>query len=409
MGLLLLWGVVSVAHAAPIFGNGGYVNAGYTASYTSGAMTLAASGANSILIVIVSSENSVSGLTVNYGGNPMTPLGSQVAYGNGATSYFNIFYITGQASGGTLAISGTGLSPFGYMWMTYAGVNAAGPIGATSINASNVINSSAGSLQTQSFSFTPQNAGSTVVEYLTIADGAGNLGTGYTVANGTVRQGPTGASNSHMTGGAFADFAPGSTSPFSLSESINPNYSSLGAALLGIELLPPVATNSPTITPTWTVTPTSTATPLNSSTPTVTPTFTATPLNSSPTVTPTSTATPLNSPTPTVTPQMALTKTSNVASATLGDTLTYCISYKNDSSGTVTMSVWDTVNSLLSYLGCNTGCSKSGSLVLWSIPGVASGASGTVCFWGTVNGYPSLPGTGERLALLGPLPWEAQP
>ena len=378
MGLLLLWGVVSVAHAAPIFGNGGYVNAGYTASYTSGAMTLAASGANSILIVIVSSENSVSGLTVNYGGNPMTPLGSQVAYGNGATSYFNIFYITGQASGGTLAISGTGLSPFGYMWMTYAGVNAAGPIGATSINASNVINSSAGSLQTQSFSFTPQNAGSTVVEYLTIADGAGNLGTGYTVANGTVRQGPTGASNSHMTGGAFADFAPGSTSPFSLSESINPNYSSLGAALLGIELLPPVATNSPTITPTWTVTPTSTATPLNS-------------------------------PTPTVTPQMALTKTSNVASATLGDTLTYCISYKNDSSGTVTMSVWDTVNSLLSYLGCNTGCSKSGSLVLWSIPGVASGASGTVCFWGTVNGYPSLPGTGERLALLGPLPWEAQP
>ncbi len=88
---------------------------------------------------------------------------------------------------------------------------------------------------------------------------------------------------------------------------------------------------------------------------TITPTFTVT-------VTPTYT----NTPVPTPTPKMALTKTSSVGTATIGDTITFCFNWSNDSSGTVTMDIWDTVSSFLTYQSCNTGCTHARSLVHWT-------------------------------------------
>lgn len=126
------------------------------------------------------------------------------------------------------------------------------------------------------------------------------------------------------------------------------------------------ATNTPSVTPSATRTATPTAT--RTVTPSATPTFSASP-----------------------TPSMPLVKTSNLSNATIGDTITFCIAYTNDSGATQTIKVWDTISSFLTYIACNNSCAKSGSVVSWSVASVAAGGSGSVCFWGTVNGYPFMP------------------
>jgi uncharacterized repeat protein (TIGR01451 family) len=131
-------------------------------------------------------------------------------------------------------------------------------------------------------------------------------------------------------------------------------------------------TNSPSYTHTRTITPSSTATPTNSSTSTMT-------------------NTPVFSATSTVTPVMALTKTSSRSIATLGDTITFCMTWRNGHSAPVNIVIWDTVPATLSYQGCDSGCSQSGGYVTWNLGSRAAGATGTVCFWGTVNGYPWWP------------------
>ena len=126
-----------------------------------------------------------------------------------------------------------------------------------------------------------------------------------------------------------------------------------------------------TFSPTITLTPTPTLT--------ATPSFTFSPtLTRSPTIT------------LTVTPQMALTKSANVSQATIGDTITFCLNWSNDSGGTKIVNSWDSIPATLTYLGCSNSCTKTGSVVAWSV-NAAAGASGQVCFWGTVNGYPWLP------------------
>ena len=96
------------------------------------------------------------------------------------------------------------------------------------------------------------------------------------------------------------------------------------------------------------------------------------------------------SPTPTTTPTpaMQLVKSMSVAGAALGDTVTYCLAWTNNAAAAQTFDVWDTISTYISYLGCISGCAKAGNVVSWTIVGAAPGASGSVCFWGTVNGYP---------------------
>jgi uncharacterized repeat protein (TIGR01451 family) len=85
---------------------------------------------------------------------------------------------------------------------------------------------------------------------------------------------------------------------------------------------------------------------------------------------------------------MSLVKSANVTQATLGDTITFCLQWQNNSQSATVMTLWDTVSSYLTYLGCNTGCSESASLVTWNLGSQSAGSSGTVCFWAKVSGYP---------------------
>jgi hypothetical protein len=144
----------------------------------------------------------------------------------------------------------------------------------------------------------------------------------------------------------------------------------------------PTRTNSPSPAPTATGTPSFTVSP----TPSNSPPLTSTP---TPTTSPnwTATLTPALSATPTATPRMALVKSASVASASIGDTITFCLAWQNDSSAGQTMQIWDTVAATLTYLGCDHGCSQSGSLVSWSFASAAN-SSGSACFWAKVSGYP---------------------
>ena len=90
----------------------------------------------------------------------------------------------------------------------------------------------------------------------------------------------------------------------------------------------------------------------------------------------------------TATPLMALHKTVNTGVATFGDTLTYCLNWSNDSSASVNMLLWDTLPSVLTYVGCNGGCTAAGNYVNWNLGAKASGSSGQVCVWAKITGYP---------------------
>jgi uncharacterized repeat protein (TIGR01451 family) len=101
----------------------------------------------------------------------------------------------------------------------------------------------------------------------------------------------------------------------------------------------------------------------------------------------TPTPTPSPSPTPTVTPSMPLVKSASVSTATIGQTVTFCMLWTNDSSATQTMNLWDSVPSMLTYLGSSPSGSVSAGVVSWSFS-AGSGSGGTDCFWGVVSGYP---------------------
>ena len=88
---------------------------------------------------------------------------------------------------------------------------------------------------------------------------------------------------------------------------------------------------------------------------------------------------------------MELTKSASVYSVTIGDTITYSINWTNDSNATVTINIWDTISSAITYQGCDNACSVAGSVVSWSLAGKTAGSWGIVKFWGVVSAYPWLP------------------
>jgi uncharacterized repeat protein (TIGR01451 family) len=112
-----------------------------------------------------------------------------------------------------------------------------------------------------------------------------------------------------------------------------------------------------------------------------TPTFTATP-----TASPTRTRTPTPSITPT--PRMALTKTVDRSTATIGDTLTYCLYWSNDSGTPQHMVLYDQLVPILSFVGGTPAPSQAGQLLTWDLGMVPAGSSGQVCFGARVDGYP---------------------
>lgn len=138
----------------------------------------------------------------------------------------------------------------------------------------------------------------------------------------------------------------------------------------------PTLTDTPSLT--RTITNTSTSTPTATQTRSVTLTLTAT---YTPTLTPSYTCT--YTPTPTSTqPSMIiqLTKTEDKTIVVLGDTVQYCLNYKNNGTASATFNVWDTIPDVMDFVSCTGGCTKTGTLLVWTISNLASGASGSVCF-----------------------------
>jgi uncharacterized repeat protein (TIGR01451 family) len=104
---------------------------------------------------------------------------------------------------------------------------------------------------------------------------------------------------------------------------------------------------------------------------------------------------------------MGLVKSANVSTAMFGSTITFTLAYSNDSAGTVNITLTDSVPATLTFMGADNGGAYSAGVVTWTISNVPSYGTGTVNMWGTVSGYPLLPGyTGRYFAISTPTdPW----
>lgn len=225
-------------------------------SVTSDSQTVTASigstGANSMLVVLIHANSNYSTpIAVDYGGNSLTSLGGKVTYSGSVTIYREVFYIIGNLtngqnihvfSGSPTTLGQTGATAWNIDYFTYGGVQS---IGTTSVNATNFATSSSGSPVSVAFNFTPSASNSTILQLLQI-QASNTCGSTYATVNGTVRQainwtviGPS----AEATG--LSDYAPGSTSTYSLSQSWNPNFCTQSAYGWGIEIIPTGASPTP--------------------------------------------------------------------------------------------------------------------------------------------------------------------
>jgi uncharacterized repeat protein (TIGR01451 family) len=87
-------------------------------------------------------------------------------------------------------------------------------------------------------------------------------------------------------------------------------------------------------------------------------------------------------------PKITLTKTADKTTAIQGDTISYCITATNTGSSARTFTIWDTVPTGLTYLDCSDSCTRSGTLVYWTVTSLAASSSVTRCYRATVTGWP---------------------
>jgi uncharacterized repeat protein (TIGR01451 family) len=363
-----------------------------TSSFTVSACT------NQILIVIVQMPSNFGVTGATYGGTAMTEIGAfSVA---GTDIHTRAFYLTNPAAG-TANVVISGVNSWDPVWVhryTYCGVNQTTPIGATATSTG----TSGGPTFTRSTSITPTNSGSTIAQMFALQTCSQNTTQSLSVGTARASAG-IGMWNQHSFG--LGDYAPGSTSSYTLNHGLSGGGGCGGSGQVGmlLELMPAGATGTPT-THTPTHTPTRTHTPVHS--PTRTATRTATP-----TRTPTVTVTRTFTPGPTATPAFPLVKSSAQTQVTIGETLTFCIRWTNDSSAARSNVIWDTVSAFLTYVGCSDSCTQSGGLVSWTISSLGAGQSVDRCFWGTVNGYPWGPGWpwGDATLMAGAPPRRPEP
>ena len=231
------------------YGNDYNNTASQTTSSSSNTLTLGSTGANSMLIVVLESEVAYGVISVTYNGVALTSLGGSVNYSATTNQYKEVFYLIGNlTSGQTLSISsvsGTALgnggsSAWHNYYFTYGGV---GSVGSSSINATNTTSGTGAGSLTVAFNFTPSSSTSTILQLL-----PGNQGSivvsNYTTLTGTARQGQSATPAGAIFGGksswlSFSDYAPGSTSLYSLSQSWKPNFNNNTGYGWAIELNPP--------------------------------------------------------------------------------------------------------------------------------------------------------------------------
>ncbi len=89
-------------------------------------------------------------------------------------------------------------------------------------------------------------------------------------------------------------------------------------------------------------------------------------------------------------PSLQISKSANVSAAYLGDTVTYCITYTNNSTDDKDTDIWDTVPGNMVFSGCDNSCDTQAygiyNVVHWYIA-LPPGAYGTVCFYARITDY----------------------
>jgi uncharacterized repeat protein (TIGR01451 family) len=95
---------------------------------------------------------------------------------------------------------------------------------------------------------------------------------------------------------------------------------------------------------------------------------------------------------------MDITKTANVSTATFGDVVTYTLAYHNTGLASANpVCIYDTVPSVLTYLGSSVAPTTAAPNLSWCFGPVAPGGSGTITWWGRITSYPFNPFFDQRL------------
>jgi uncharacterized repeat protein (TIGR01451 family) len=111
---------------------------------------------------------------------------------------------------------------------------------------------------------------------------------------------------------------------------------------------------------------------------------------------------------------VSLVKSINKNIFTLGETVTYCIAWSNTGTAAVNISIWDTLDPVLTYVGSDNAGFATGQVVRWNLGSQAANSSGSVCVWAFINAYPAMPPWRDRASELafGPqgqfLPWRRE-
>jgi uncharacterized repeat protein (TIGR01451 family) len=89
---------------------------------------------------------------------------------------------------------------------------------------------------------------------------------------------------------------------------------------------------------------------------------------------------------------LSVVKSINKNVFTFGETVTYCFAWSNTGTAAVNVTIWDTLNSVLTYVGSDHApTSVSGNFLLWDLGTQAANTSGSVCVYARISAYPMLP------------------
>lgn len=218
-----------------------------TSNTRTDALTLGSTGANSLLIVQIEQSTTVwsTPITIQYNGVDLTPLTTIGTYnGSNDVAYSRLYYLNANLTSGqnlfidsnvTTGLGVNGSVSWKYRYFTYGGVT--GGLGTIKVNATDFTTSSAGTPVSVAFSFTPSSSTSTILQMLP-GWSISTTTTTYSSDTGTMRQdiAPTtyGPNSSWL---AFSDYAPGSTSPYTITQYFTPNFTNATGYGWAIELL----------------------------------------------------------------------------------------------------------------------------------------------------------------------------
>jgi len=411
MFALMLLSCASLVQAAPAYNADSVVftdaapgTASITHSFTQ------TTGSGLILFVAIEYE-SATNWSATYNGAAMAVARRG---DNTGSAYSDVFYLVNPATGANSVVYTPNPNYYtGALSSVIWSYNGASGIGASNAN----VATPSGSPWPVSVTITPTSLTSILVCFANELCSCTNAPT-LAQTHGTNRLTTAVAQTNHHFLG-FGDWAAASTSTVYQSLTYTASgCTGYGSNVVGqmIEVMAsggsptdtPTLTDTPTPSPTFSASPTFSSSPTNSASPTASPSRTVTSTSSrTPTITPTFTATGTCTASPTSTPLMGLVKSANVSTAVFGSTITFALAYSNDSAAMVNITITDSVPATLTFVGADNGGTYSTGVVTWTISNVASYGSGTVHMWGTVSGYPLLPGySGRHFAISAPAdPW----